>query len=91
MNHGYIVYVVNSEWCLFYFNSQTDNYSAVQSQKTVSAYFTSTQILPSGFAEQNWYISLCHHNTTNSDINYKHFQETRGLYVFNIINHLLVA
>ena len=34
--------------------SQT--YSAVQSQKAVSAYFTSKQILPFGFAEQ--YCSL---------------------------------
>ena len=30
-----------------------DSYSAVQSQKAVSAYFTSKQILPFGFAEQH--------------------------------------
>ena len=30
------------------------SYSAVQSEKAVSAYFTSKQILPSGFANQYW-------------------------------------
>ena len=34
-------------------NSDGDYKTAVQSQKAVSAYFTSKQILPFGFAEQN--------------------------------------
>ena len=33
--------------------------TAVRSQKAVSAYFTSKQILPFGFAEQNTSIDLC--------------------------------
>ena len=33
----------------------TQHYAALQSQKAVSAYFTSKQILPSGFAEQYKY------------------------------------
>ena len=30
--------------------------SAVQSQKAVSAYYISKQIMRLGFAEQNWYV-----------------------------------
>ena len=32
------------------------HHSTVQSQKAVSAYFTSKQILPFGFAEQHWQL-----------------------------------
>ena len=55
--------------------------TAVQSQKAVSAYFTSKQILPFGFAEQNsrayflpWSRNVCLHSLggreSNTERNY---------------------
>ena len=49
-------------------DSEGAMYSAVKSQKAVSAYFTSEQILPIGFAELYWTLYREQHNWIHDDL-----------------------
>ena len=44
------------------------DYTAVQSQKAVTAYFSSKQLLPSGFADQYRQLDVSLFSTNNLDI-----------------------